>query len=82
VAGKAYRFNTCGLAAFDTVINVQGSYFLISDDECGQQSSVVWTAPSNPLVNVVVSGFDRAQQGNFQMQYRIDPNQIFRGAFE
>lgn len=82
VAGKAYRFNTCGLAAFDTVITVQGSYFLIGDDECGQQSSVVWTAPSNQWVNVVVSGFDRAQQGNFQMQYRIDPNQIFRGAFE
>ncbi|TDR42054.1 matrixin [Tahibacter aquaticus] len=80
--GKTYRFSTCGLAAFDTVTTVQGTHTLIGDDECGQQSRIAWTAPSNQLVTVVVSGFDRNQQGNFQLEHRIDPNLIFNGAFE
>lgn len=80
--GKTCRFFTCGLAAFGTVITVRGSCFLIGDDECGQQSRIAWAAPSNQLVTVTVSGFDRSQQGHVQMEYRLDPNLIFNGAFE
>lgn len=82
-AGYLYTFATCGLAAFDTVIEVRGAFPTVaSDDDCGTQTQLSWRSSANQSVTVVVRGFDRASQGAFQLAYSGSNDQIFRGRFE
>lgn len=57
-AGNLYTFSTCGSAAFDseiTLYNATGTLVLgYSDDACGLQSSVTWTATYTGQVQVLL----------------------------
>lgn len=83
-AGYTYRFATCGQAAFDTVVAVQGSFPAVtSDDACGVQSELLWTSASNQTVTIVVSGHDAADRGAFQLEYSGTSSElIFRNGFQ
>lgn len=82
-AGYTYRFSTCGLAAFDTVVAVSGSFPTVSsDDACGSQSDLTWRSTSSQTVTVTVSGYDRADQGVFQLRYSGSNDGVFRHGFE
>ena len=64
-AGNNYSFSTCGNIAFDTEITVYNGATLIgySDDDCGSQSTVNWTATFTGTVDVLVDEFQCANTG-------------------
>ncbi len=81
-AGYAYTFSTCGLAAFDTVIEIRGAFPTVADDDgCGTQSRLVWTSSATQAVTVVVHGFSAASQGTFQLAYSGGNDRIFASNF-
>ncbi|GMV29010.1 MAG: hypothetical protein AMXMBFR59_11350 [Rhodanobacteraceae bacterium] len=82
-AGYTYTFSTCGLAAFDTVIEVRGAFPTVAaDDDCGVQTQLYWLSTANQNVTVVVRGLDRSAQGAFQLAYRGADDPIFRNGFQ
>lgn len=82
-AGYVYTFATCGLAAFDTVIEVRGAFPTIAaDDECGDQTQLAWLSTASQNVTVVVRGLNRAAQGTFQLAYSGGSDLIFRDGFQ
>ncbi|MBK7269325.1 MAG: T9SS type A sorting domain-containing protein [Flavobacteriales bacterium] len=64
VAGNVYTFSTCGGAAFDTQItiynNAGGGSLGYSDDACGLQSTVNWTATFTGQLRVLVDLYNCA----------------------
>jgi len=81
-AGYTYTFATCGLASFDTVIQIRGAFPTVADDDgCGSQSTLSWTSTSDQFVTVVVSGFNAAAQGAFQLAYSGGNDRIFATDF-
>ncbi|HSX59592.1 MAG TPA: matrixin family metalloprotease [Tahibacter sp.] len=82
-AGYLYTFSTCGLAAFDTVIEVRGAFPTVAaDDSCGAQTQLSWRSAANQNVTVVVRGYDSAAQGAFQLAYGGSNDQVFRSGFQ
>lgn len=81
-AGYTYTFATCGLAGFDTVLQIRGGFPTVADDDgCGIQSTLSWTSTSNQFVTVVVGGFSAAAQGAFQLAYSGGNDRIFAADF-
>jgi len=81
-AGYTYTFSTCGLASFDTVIEIRGAFPTVAaDDSCGTQSLLVWTSNATQAVTVVVQGFNASAQGAFQLDYSGGNDRIFASDF-
>lgn len=82
-AGHTYHFSTCGLASFNTVIAIYGSFPTVgNDDACGAQSDIYWRSATNQTVTVIVSGFGSADQGSFQLSYAGDNERLLVHGFE
>ncbi len=56
--GRTYTFATCGTVLFDTYLtlvnNAGGAVLAFSDDACGTQSSITWTATFTGQVRILV----------------------------
>ena len=60
-AGCVYTFSTCGQSTQDTYLRlysgVGGALLASSDDACGTQSSITWTAPATGTYSLHLSRF-------------------------
>ena len=62
--GSTYVWTTCGLANYDTQLtlrqgsNCYGTYLAYSDDACGVQSEITWTATFTGTVTVLLSQYN------------------------
>lgn len=70
VCGYTYTFSFCnggGSATFDTQITINQTdnttQLAYNDDNCGLQSEVSWTAPSNQTIHVLVSQYNCNNSG-------------------
>jgi subtilisin-like proprotein convertase family protein len=62
--GSTYQWQTCGVASYDTQLtlrqgsNCSGTYLGYSDDACGTQSQITWTATFTGTVTVLLSQYN------------------------
>jgi hypothetical protein len=62
--GSTYKWTTCGLASYDTQLtlrqgsNCGGAFLAYSDDFCGAQSQITWTATFTGTVTVLLSQYN------------------------
>ena len=64
-AGCVYNFQTCGWASADTYLRLYstgtgGTVLASGDDNCGAQSSITWTCPSNGTYSVLMTNYSCA----------------------
>lgn len=64
-AGNTYTFTTCGNAAFDTQLTLYNGATSIdyNDDDCGVQSTIVWTATFTGTVDIYIDEYDCLNSG-------------------
>jgi hypothetical protein len=72
--GTAYTLSTCGLANFDTVIEVRdwqgGTLYAANDDACGLQSNLVFRPPVSGWYMVRLRAYLPTQTGTFTLTLR------------
>ncbi|MBI2968660.1 MAG: PKD domain-containing protein [Bacteroidetes bacterium] len=70
VAGNTYTFSTCGVAGFDTQLTLYqsggGGSLAYSDDACGLQSSITWTATFTGSVDVLLDQYNCSNNATCQ----------------
>ena len=73
-AGQTYTFSTCGLANFDTVIEVRdwqgGTLYALNDDACGLQSYLSFRPSTSAWYMVRVRAYASYQTGTFTLTVR------------
>jgi len=80
VAGCEYTFTTCGNTSADTYLRLyqdgaigSWSFQTSNDDDCSYQSTIVWTAPSNALYNILLTRYSCASlNSNAYLTYSSD----------
>ena len=78
-AGQSYTFSTCGLMASDTYLRVYnnvagGALVGSSDDACGAQSAVTFTAATTATHTVLLTDYSCSTVSvNGQMEYYMAP---------
>lgn len=76
-AGCIFHFSTCGLSTDDTYLRIYstgtgGVVLATADDQCGAQSDLFWTAPSNGVYSILLCDWScSALSGNTSMTYSV-----------
>lgn len=68
-SGEIYRWTTCGDTDFDTQLTLSsgsctGPTLVYNDDDCGTQSTIVWTATFTGNVYLLLSEYDCASNSS------------------
>lgn len=66
VLGETYQWTTCSSSAFDTQLTLQqgvgcaGADLAFNEDDCGLQSTIIWTATFTGQVSILVTQYNCA----------------------